>query len=276
MAGMKNLSARVMGILNVTPDSFSDGGKFNTVEKAVEHARKMILDGADIIDVGGESTRPGSDPVSLQEEMDRVLPVIEKIRNQFPVTLSVDTTKFEVAAQAVSLGATLINDVSGGRDIRLIKLLTDFPPVSLILMHSKGEPKTMHEDPKYALGVVSEVKEVLQSKIRQFGEAGVEKSRLWLDPGIGFGKTVNHNLDLLRHLDSLNGIGGRVVIGTSRKSFLGSLIGEAQGALEKREPGTLATHLWAFQKGASVFRVHDVGAMKRALISWEAVQYGRF
>ncbi len=261
-----------MGILNVTPDSFSDGGKFFTQEAALERARVMIQEGVDILDVGGESTRPGADPVSLQEEMDRVLPVIDTIRREFPITLSVDTTKYEVAKEAIKLGATIINDVNGGSDIRWISLLTDHLEVQLILMHKKGDPKTMQMNPQYLLGVVSEVKEKLTRKVKQFQEAGISLDRLWLDPGIGFGKNLNHNLDLLRHLNTLVGVAGRVVIGTSRKSFLSALLKDGKKSIEEREEGTLATHLWAYQMGASVFRVHDVGAMKRALITWDAIQ----
>lgn len=266
----------VMGILNVTPDSFSDGGRFGSLDKAVEHAHQMIVDGADIIDVGGESTRPGSQPIGLQEELDRVLPVIEKIHAETPTLLSIDTTKYEVAQAAVSLGCSIINDVSGGSDIRLLKLLKDFSHVQLIVMHSKGTPKTMQDNPVYPLGVVSEVKDFLTQKVRQFKEIGIDEQRLWVDPGIGFGKTVNHNLDLLRHLDSFVGVAGRVVVGTSKKSFLGALVGSQSNNFENREAGTLATHLWALQKGASVLRVHEVAPMKRAIKSWEAVQYGCF
>jgi dihydropteroate synthase len=158
----------------------------------------------------------------------------------------------------------------------MLGLLKEFPAVKMVLMHCKGDPKTMQINPDYPLGVVSEVKETLHAKVRQFVEGGIEKSRLWIDPGIGFGKTVNHNLDLLRHLDILSEVAGRIVIGTSRKSFLGSLIKQADSDPAKREPGTLASHLWALQKGASVFRVHDVEAMKNALITWEAVQNGCF
>ncbi|MFM8315610.1 MAG: dihydropteroate synthase [Deltaproteobacteria bacterium] len=273
---MKSDSPWVMGILNVTPDSFSDGGRFLAPEAALKHALSMIQAGADIIDVGGESTRPGAEPVSLEEERDRVLPVIELLRKETDVFLSVDTTKYELAFEAAGLGVNLVNDVNGGEDIRLVSLLKKFPEVQLVLMHRKGDSKTMQNAPQYPMGVVSEVKEKLIWKVKQFCEAGIEAKRLWLDPGIGFGKTVNHNLDLLRHLDQWVGIAGRVVVGTSRKSFLSAVLQTTSQEMALREPGTLATHLWAYQKGASVFRVHDVGAMKRALITWRAIQHGSF
>jgi len=273
---METLSPWIMGILNVTPDSFSDGGKYLSPEKAIRHGIDLAKDGADIIDVGGESTRPGASPVALQEEMDRVLPVLEKLLKETSVRVSVDTTKYELAREAVRLGAVIINDISGGQDARLLSLLKDNPHVQLILMHCQGDPKTMQLNPSYPLGAVSEVKESLAVKVRRFEEGGISLPRIWIDPGIGFGKTANHNLDLLRHLDVLVGVGGRVVIGTSRKSFLGMLMNDSQSPLETRDAGTLASNLWAFQKGASVFRVHDVGQMKRALKTWEAVRYGSF
>jgi dihydropteroate synthase len=271
---MKSCSPWVMGILNVTPDSFSDGGKFLSQEKALIHARQMIAQGADIIDLGGESTRPGAEAVSLQEELDRVLPVVELLKKESPIPLSIDTTKYEVAKESLALGAKIINDVSGGADSRLLTLLSQDPEVHLILVHRKGTPKTMQENPEYPLGVTSEVKETLSSKVKALAEMGVESERLWLDPGIGFGKTVNQNLELLRDLHQCVGLAGRVVIGTSRKAFLGTLLPSQKASMEEREAGTLASHLWAYQQGASVFRVHDVGAMKRALTTWDAIRYG--
>ncbi|MFM8315375.1 MAG: dihydropteroate synthase [Deltaproteobacteria bacterium] len=273
---MKRQAPLVMGILNVTPDSFSDGGRFLSLEKSLEQARKLMNEGADIVDIGGESTRPGAGEVSLEEEMNRVLPVIEALRKETDVTLSIDTTKYEVAKAAVELGVSIINDVSGGQDIRLVELLNQNPKVQLILMHRKGDPKTMQLNPQYPLGVVSEVKSVLEKKIRQFKEAGVDPSRLWIDPGIGFGKNLNHNLDLLRHLDVFEGIGGRVVIGTSRKSFLSGVLPKSENQIEERTEGTLTTQLWAYRLGASVFRVHEVAPLKRALTTWDAIEYGRF
>lgn len=263
-----------MGILNVTPDSFSDGGRYLSLDAALTQARQLLIDGADIIDVGGESTRPRAESVSLQEEQDRVLPVIQAIRKESPITLSIDTTKYEVAKAAIELGATIINDVSGGQDIRFLSLLEKSLETKIILMHRKGEPKTMQENPYYDLDVVSEVKALLSAKVKMFTEAGISKSRVWIDPGIGFGKTLNHNLDLLRHLKTLIEVGGGIVIGTSRKTFLGTLLKEEKYNGDSREIGTVSSHLWAYQAGASVFRVHDVLAMKRALTTWDAIAYG--
>ena len=271
---MKSSKPLVLGILNVTPDSFSDGGRFLSLSAALTQARLLSIDGADIIDVGGESTRPGAESVSLQEEQDRVLPVIQAIRKESSVTLSIDTTKYEVAKAAIELGATIINDVSCGQDIRFLSLLEKNIETKIILMHRKGEPKTMQENPCYDLGVVSEVKAMLSAKVAMFTEAGISKSRIWIDPGIGFGKTLNHNLDLLRHLKTLIDVGGNIVIGTSRKTFLAALLKEEKHTADQREAGTLSSHLWAYQAGAGVFRVHDVLAMKRALTTWDAISDG--
>lgn len=266
----------VMGVLNVTPDSFSDGGRFLSSTDALKQTEKLVSEGADIIDIGGESTRPGAQPVSLEEEKLRVLPVLESLHREFKVRLSVDTRKYEIMEAAVDLGATLINDISGGSDIRLPELLKKHPQVQLILMHMRGTPATMQEDPIYRDGVVSEVKKFLESRIRAFAEHGVSRDRLWVDPGFGFGKTVAHNLDLLRHVNTFSGIGERLMVGTSRKSFLAKVLHLDSTSMEMREAGTLATGLWALSKGASVFRVHDVGAMKRAIRTWESIESGSF
>lgn len=259
----------VMGILNVTPDSFSDGGKYALLDAALKHAEKMVNEGADIIDIGGESTRPGSLPISLAEEKQRVLPVIEKLAKNFKVKISVDTTKFEVAEAALALGATIINDVSGGKDIRMTSLLKD-TNVSFILMHMQGIPQNMQDNPTYANGVVTDVSKFLQERVRLFMEAGVKKEQLWVDPGIGFGKTLDHNLDLLRHLSTFKDTGSRLVIGTSLKGFIGKICSE------ERLSGTITSNLWAYQQGASVFRVHNVLEMKNSLKLWDAISYGSF
>ncbi len=264
-------SPLIMGILNITPDSFSDGGKFLQIDAALKAAEKMVSEGADILDIGGESTRPGSTPVSLQEEMQRVLPVIEKISINLKVKISVDTTKYEVAKESLALGATLINDISGGKDIRMPSLLKD-NNISYILMHMQGTPQTMQQNPSYGNGVVAEVGKYLRERVRLFVEAGAKRSQLWVDPGIGFGKTVDHNLDLLRHLSTFRDTGERLVIGTSRKGFLSKVC----ATNEERLSGTITTNLWAYQQGASVFRVHDVLEMKNSLKLWEAMAYGSF
>jgi dihydropteroate synthase len=262
----------VMGILNVTPDSFSDGGKYSSMESALRQAEKMVGEGADIIDIGGESTRPGAEPVSQGQEWQRVIPVIEALKKNFSVRLSIDTQKFEIAEAAVQAGATLINDISGGRDIRLVGLLKTNPKTEIVLMHMQGEPRTMQENPQYAQGAVWEIKKFLEKRTRAFTEDGLSRDRIWVDPGFGFGKSLNHNLDLLRHLNQFSKIGGRVLIGVSRKSFLGKVLNE--DPIEAGEAGSLASSLWAYAKGASVFRVHEVAPMKRALKTWEAIANG--
>ncbi len=265
----------IMGILNITPDSFSDGGKFMSVDAALKQTERMVKDGADIIDIGGESTRPGSLPVSLQEEKDRVLPVLEKIAKNLSVRISIDTQKFEMASEAIPLGATIINDVSGGRDIRMLSLLKD-RAITYILMHMQNTPETMQENPVYPNGVVQEVKNFLRDRVRKFKESGVQPSQLWVDPGIGFGKTTQHNLDLLRHLEMFKEVGHRLVIGTSRKGFLTKVSGKDVLSENEKLSGTVTTNLWASQNGASVFRVHDVAEMKLALTLLDGIRHGSF
>lgn len=262
-----------MGILNVTPDSFSDGGCFTTLETAVAHGCAMAELGSDMIDVGGESTRPGADPVSLEEELRRVLPVIEALKKQTRVKLSVDTSKFEVAERAVAAGAEIINDVSGCADMRMAKLVKEHR-LTICLMHMRGTPKTMQETPHYPESVVAEVKKYFEKKVRLLQEMGVAKEQIWVDPGFGFGKTVHHNLDLLRHLRVFQGVGGRLMVGTSRKSFLGKLDSSRCLDVAEREGGTLASNLWAYSQGATVFRVHRVAELKHAIQTWNAILYG--
>jgi dihydropteroate synthase len=260
-----------MGVLNVTPDSFSDGGEFFTKGAALAQAEHLVREGASIIDVGGESSRPGAAAVSIQEEMDRILPVIEAIRSTLPVTISVDTRKFEIAREAVNVGASIINDISGGTDVRLVELMKQ-TEVTLALMHMRGTPETMQDAPTYPKGVVSEVRTFLADRVRAFREAGVPKDRLWVDPGIGFGKTLEQNIDLLHGLKTFSGVGSRLMIGTSRKSFLAALSGNPKLSMQDRLPGTLSSNLWALSQGASVFRVHDVRAFVQALSVWQALE----
>jgi dihydropteroate synthase len=261
----------LMGVLNVTPDSFSDGGRFYTKGEALLHAERLVQEGAAIIDIGGESTRPGALEVSVQEEMDRVLPVVEAIRSTLPVQISVDTRKFEIAREAVRSGASIINDISGGSDVRLLELMRT-TEVTLALMHMRGTPQNMQENPSYPKGVVPEVRSFLAERVRAYREAGISKDRLWVDPGIGFGKTLQQNLELLSQLKELVSVGGRLMIGTSRKSFLAHLSGDPKLEMEKREEGTISTSLWAYAQGASVFRVHRVAPFARALQAWQAVE----
>jgi dihydropteroate synthase len=259
------LSPLIMGILNVTPDSFSDGGCFLDPEAAIRRAEQLVEEGADLIDVGGESTRPGAEEVPAAVERTRVIPVIKAIAARFPVRISVDTRKAEVAEEALAGGASVINDVSGGSDGRMLALAAA-PGIDIILMHMQGSPATMQQAPAYPRGVVTEVAEFLGARVRSAGEQGVPPERVWVDPGIGFGKTVEQNVELLRGLARLVPIGTRLVVGTSRKSFLAKL---APG--EDRLSGTIATNLWGLSQGASVFRVHDVAAFRRALVTWRAL-----
>lgn len=263
----------ILGVLNVTPDSFSDGGRFLSRADALRQAIRLSEEGADILDVGGESTRPGAAAVGAQEELDRVLPVVESIAAELDVRISIDTSKVRVAEQAIRLGATVVNDVTGGSDAGMARLAVEYD-VDFILMHMRGSPRTMQADPEYPKGVVTEVRHYLADRVRAFAEAGIDAERLWIDPGIGFGKTLEHNLELLKELKAFVGLAGRVVVGTSRKSFLAGLLGDAKLPFEAREPGTVASNLWALSQGASVFRVHDVAAFKRALQTWEAIALG--
>jgi dihydropteroate synthase len=250
-----------MGVVNVTPDSFSDAGLFMEPAAAIEHALRLADAGASILDVGGESTRPGAEPVSAQEEIERVLPVVEALAGAGQ-RVSIDTTKLEVARAALAAGATIVNDVSAFRFSPGMAGLVAGEGAECCLMHMLGEPRTMQVDPRYD-DVVSEVKAFLEDRLAFAVGEGVAEERVWLDPGIGFGKTVEHNLELLRRLDEIVAIGRPVVVGTSRKSFLGKLAGgKPEGA---RLPGTIATNVIAFERGASVFRVHDVAPVADAL-----------
>lgn len=261
----------IMGILNVTPDSFSDGGMYLRKEDALKHAEELVKGGADIIDVGGESSRPGAEPVTLEEELNRVIPIIKHLKQNFSVRVSVDTVKPEVAEAALDAGATLINDISGGADIRMAELAKR-PGVDIILMHMRGTPVTMQIQPFYPKGVFEEVREFLTTRVRVFEEAGVSKEKIWIDPGIGFGKTPNHNLELLRRVGELKSISPKIAIGTSRKSFIAQVCGEPQLLMEERTSATIASSLFAYSRGASMFRVHDVSEFKRALKMWDALQ----
>jgi dihydropteroate synthase len=263
---------RLMGIVNVTPDSFSDGGLFLDTGAAVEHGRRLAGEGAEILDVGGESTRPGAAPVGEQEELRRVIPAIEGLAEKsMPARpqISIDTSKAAVARAALAAGAGLVNDVSALRaDPGMAEVVAE-SGAECCLMHMLGEPRTMQRDPRYD-DVVDDVRAFLEERLRFAVDAGIKEERVLLDPGIGFGKTSQHNLELLRRLGELSALGRPLVVGTSRKSFLGRLIADAQGAqapvgVEQRLPGTLATSVLALERGASVFRVHDVGPARAAL-----------
>jgi dihydropteroate synthase len=249
----------VMGIVNVTPDSFSDGGTFLDPDDAIAHGRRLLGEGADLLDVGGESTRPGAAPVPAEEEIARTQPVIAALSPHGRV--SIDTTKVAVAQAALQAGATYVNDVSGFRFEPDLAALVADAHVDCCLMHMRGEPRTMQTDPRYD-DVVSDVKAHLEERLAFAVREGVAEERIHLDPGIGFGKTVEHNLELLRRLDEIVAIGRPVVVGTSRKTFLGHLTGRDVG---QRIPGTIATNVLALDRGARLFRVHDVAPVRDAL-----------
>jgi dihydropteroate synthase len=255
----------ILGILNVTPDSFSDGGRFMSVASAVAHARAMAADGADVIDVGGESTRPGAAPVADAEELRRVVPVIERIRGL--AAISIDTTKAAVAAAALSAGATIVNDVSGATlDPAMLSLVAE-RGAGIILMHRRGTPRTMNRLARYR-DVTTEVKRFLSARIEAALDAGISRRAIAIDPGIGFAKTSRHNLTLLAHVSELATLGFPVVVGVSRKRFLRGLLGPSAQA---RAEGTVAASLIAVAGGARGVRVHEVAPMARALRVAQAI-----
>ncbi len=256
--------AVLMGIVNVTPDSFSDGGRWLDVDAAVAHGLQLVAEGAAILDVGGESTRPGAAPVAADEEIGRVVPVIQRLREAgADAVLSVDTTKAAVAAAALDAGATYVNDVTALRgDPELASLVAD-RGATCCLMHMQGEPRTMQDAPRYT-DVVDEVRAFLEARVAVAVAAGIPEARIQVDPGIGFGKTVEHNLQLLARLDELVALGLPVVVGTSRKSFLGRLTGRTDPA--DRLAATIATNVLALRAGARVLRVHDVAPARDALL----------
>lgn len=250
----------LMGILNVTPDSFSDGNQYTSMAKALEHARRIMSEGADLIDVGGESTRPGAEPVSVEEEIARVLPIVEQLLSEgFPI--SVDTYKSLTAQMALERGACMINDVTGGRDPKLVEACAR-AGAHLCLMHMKGEPKTMQRDPRYE-NVVDEVLADLLAAVNRAIDIGCKKEAVWIDPGIGFGKTSRHNLALLANLPKFVDLGQPVLIGVSRKGFLGKLTGSTD-PLDRLE-ATLAAQVLAQAAGVRMIRAHDVKAARRAI-----------
>jgi dihydropteroate synthase len=249
-----------MGVLNVTPDSFSDGGEWFSFADAVAHGRELVAQGAAILDVGGESTRPGAAPVPEDEELRRVVPVVEALAGT--ATLSVDTSKLAVARAAVDAGATYVNDVTAFRAAPEMAALVAERGCECCLMHMLGEPRTMQENPRYD-DVVDDVKAFLEERAAFAVGEGIAQERIAVDPGIGFGKTLDHNLELLRRLDEIAALGFEVVIGTSRKSFLGRLTGRDDP--HDRVAATVATTVLALERGATVFRVHDVAATADAL-----------
>ena len=251
----------IMGVLNVTPDSFFDKGRFFDKKKAVARAREMAALGADIIDIGGESTRPGSKEVSLKEEMDRVMPVIMALAGKIKTPISVDTRKAPVAEAALKAGARMVNDVSALRYDPVMADVAAKYHAAVILMHMKGSPQTMQSAPRYK-DVIGEISSYLKDSAKIAVEAGVKKEDIIIDPGIGFGKTLAHNLEILRRLEDIKNLGYPVCVGTSRKSFIGKLLGSDRP--DDRLAGTIATCVIAVNNGADILRVHDVGEVCRA------------
>jgi dihydropteroate synthase len=255
----------VMGIVNVTPDSFSDGGLHLERDAALKHAHQLIAEGANILDIGGESTRPGAKPVGVQEELDRVLPVIEGLRGA-PIPVSIDTRKPEVMQAAITAGAQMVNDINALQDAAAMNCVAA-SNVAVCLMHKQGDPQTMQQQPHYQ-NVVAEVCAFLRERTEAAQAVGIQRDRIAIDPGFGFGKTLEHNLSLLRELKRLTEPGVPVLAGLSRKSMLGALTGREAG---QRLPASIAAALIAVQNGANIVRVHEVGATVDALKVWEAV-----
>ena len=261
----------VVGILNVTPDSFSDGGRYLDPATAIAHATRMVDDGADILDVGGESTRPGSTPVSADEELERVHPLIERLAELHPaVPVSIDTRKADVAAEALDAGATIVNDVSGGADPAMFDVVRD-REAAVVLMHMRGDPTTMQEAPHYD-DVVGDVHEYLRQRIEAAELAGIDPERIAIDPGIGFGKDLDHNLDLMHGVDALLDLGRPVLVGPSRKKFIGTIL---DLPVEERVEGTLGAVVWMIARGAHLVRVHDVREVVRAVRVSDAIARAR-
>jgi dihydropteroate synthase len=265
---LSGLRPRVMGVVNVTPDSFSDGGRFLDPEAALAHARGLIADGADILDIGGESTRPGAEPVGEAEEIARVVPLIEAVRRESDIAISIDTMKPAVAREAVAAGASLWNDVTAlrwsGESLPTAAELG----CEVVLMHMLGEPRTMQDDPRYG-DVVAEVGAFLTERAEAAMAAGVARGKIWLDPGIGFGKTVQHNLSLLAHLDDLVALGFPVLLGASRKRFIAALDPRAG---DDRLGGSIAAALTGAAAGVAAVRAHDVRETVQALSVWSAIE----
>jgi len=262
----------VMGILNVTPDSFSDGGLFLSRDSAIERALRMEDEGADIIDVGGESTRPGSEPVPLEDELKRTIPVIEALAGRLSIPISIDTYKSEVATRAVEAGASMVNDISGLRfDPEMAPLLSRYD-VALILMHIRGTPRNMQDNPVYS-DLMTEISDYLREGIRLAAESGIAEERIVIDPGIGFGKTAEHNLRIINNLDALSALGRPVLVGVSRKSFIGRVLNNAP--VSERLEGTAAAVAVSVMKGANIVRVHDVKEMVRVVKIVDAVRRER-
>ena len=257
----------IMGILNVTPDSFSDGGRLISPQCAVEYAKKMVEDGADIIDIGGESSRPGASPVSVNEELERVIPVVQGVSDETEAIISVDTCKAVVADQALQAGADVINDITALRGDSEIVHVVAQANAGIILMHMQGDPRTMQQRPTYT-NLIDEISLFLQESIGFAETNGVASGRIIIDPGIGFGKTIQDNLEILRQLGRFKKLGKPMLIGTSRKSFIGEILNLP---VECRIEGTAATIAWSIARGVDIVRVHDVKLMKRVVQMTDAI-----
>jgi dihydropteroate synthase len=259
---------RLMGIVNVTPDSFSDGGRYLDAEAAIAHGRQLAAEGADIVDVGGESTRPGAAEVSAEDELARVGPVVSALAGDGPrVPVSIDTSKASVAASALEAGAAMVNDVTALRGDPDLGAVCATAGCDVVLMHMLGTPRTMQDDPRYD-DVVDDVKRFLAARIEAAVAAGIDEERIWVDPGVGFGKTADHNVELLRRLGELRALGRPIVIGASRKTFIGRLTGRD---VDGRVGGTVAANTLAVAAGADMLRVHDVAAAREAVLTAETI-----
>lgn len=258
----------LMGILNATPDSFSDGGKYRTIDLAVEHGLRLVEEGADIVDIGGESTRPGAEPVTLDEELQRVIPVIERLAGRLTVPISVDTSKAEVALRAIQSGAKIVNDISGLRfDPRMIDVCVE-NPCGVVCMHMQGTPQTMQIDPHY-MSVVEDLFTDFSVRLDLLEAAGLPRERIVIDPGVGFGKTAQHNLEILSNISRFQQLGRPVLIGHSRKRFLQKVL---QRNLDERLFGTIGVSIALAEQGVDLLRVHDVGANRDAILAWHATR----
>ncbi len=271
LAGLSLDRPRLMGIVNVTPDSFSDGGTFASTQAAIDHALRLADEGADILDIGGESTRPGAEPVSVEEEIRRVLPVIEALAGRTQALISIDTRKAEVMRQALAAGAQIINDVAALSYEPACMEVAAASNAPVILMHAQGDPRTMQAAPRYD-DCLLDVCDWLAARVAACEAAGIARARLVADPGIGFGKTITHNLELLAGLTLLHGLGVPLLLGASRKNFIGVLSGVKTA--RERVPGSIATALAGAAQGVQIVRVHDVAATRQALTVWEAIRAG--
>jgi dihydropteroate synthase len=266
-----NKKTYIMGVLNVTPDSFSDGGLFFSEKKAIEHVLRLVEEGADIIDIGGESTRPGSEPVSVEEEIRRTIPVINAISREIEVPISIDTYKAEVARRALDAGASIVNDISGLRfDPDMPKVVSEYK-VPVIIMHIKGRPKDMQQNPVYE-ALIPEIMDYLRISIRLANKFGIPDDKIIIDPGIGFGKTFDHNLEIIKNLKEFTLLGKPVAVGVSRKAFIGKILGDVPPS--ERLEGTAAAVAISIFNGANIIRVHDVKEMAKVAKVADAIKNG--